>query len=117
MNPNCIERRDSTVVLQALHLMNNGMVHELADVFARRVEADAGIDSARQVDRIYLVALGRKAGADEQGLGVSSLARLTDRWATPAGNGTEPDRAAAAHKALATYCHAILNLAEFLYVD
>ena len=35
MNPNCIERRDSTVAPQALHLMNNGMVRELAEHFAR----------------------------------------------------------------------------------
>jgi hypothetical protein len=116
MNPNCIERRDSTVVLQALHLMNNGMIYELADAFARRVEAEAGTDPARQIARIYLVALGRGPDADEQQLGVSSLARLTDRWATPAGS-APPDRPAAVHRALATYCHAILNSAEFLYVD
>jgi len=34
MNPNCTERRDSTVVLQALHLMNNGMVYELSESLA-----------------------------------------------------------------------------------
>ena len=117
MNPNCIERRDSTVVLQALHLMNNGMVHELADAFARRVESDAGTEPDRQIDRIYLVALGRVAEPDERALGVSSLARLAERWATPTADGAPPDRAAAAHKALATYCHTILNSAEFLYVD
>jgi mono/diheme cytochrome c family protein len=117
MNPNCIERRDSTVVLQALHLMNNGMVHELADAFARRVESEAGTDPARQIDRIYLVALGRAPDADERSLGVSSLARLAERWATPTAGGAVADRAAAAHKALATYCHTILNSAEFLYVD
>ena len=31
MNPNCLERRDSTVAPQALHLMNNGMVQQLAE--------------------------------------------------------------------------------------
>ncbi|MGE5190872.1 MAG: DUF1553 domain-containing protein, partial [Deltaproteobacteria bacterium] len=117
MNPNCIERRDSTVVLQALHLMNNGMVHELADALARRIENEAGTGPARQIDRIYLVALGRAPDAEEQSLGVESLARLTDRWATPAAGSAPPDRSAAAHKALATYCHAIVNSAEFLYVD
>jgi mono/diheme cytochrome c family protein len=117
MNPNCIERRDSTVVLQALHLMNNGMIYELADALARRVETEAGTEAARQIDDIYLVALGRSPDADEQSLGVSSLARLIDRWATPAAGSIPLDRAAAAHKALATYCHAILNSAEFLYVD
>jgi hypothetical protein len=117
MNPNCIERRDSTVVLQALHLMNNGMIHELADAFARSVESDAGSNAERQIDRIYLVALGRAADADERALGVSSLSRLAERWAIPTLGGAPPDRAGAAHKALATYCHTILNSAEFLYVD
>src|SRR5262249_1095161 len=28
MNPNCLERRDSTVAPQALYLMNNGMVQQ-----------------------------------------------------------------------------------------
>ena len=46
MNPNCSRTRDSTVVLQALHLMNNGMVHELAESLARRVEAEAGPHTA-----------------------------------------------------------------------
>ena len=31
MNPNCIERRDSTVAPQALHLLNNAMVDQLAE--------------------------------------------------------------------------------------
>ena len=37
MNPNCSERRNSTVVVQALHLMNSGMIQNLAEDFARRV--------------------------------------------------------------------------------
>ena len=59
MNPNCSDRRDSTVVLQALHLMNNGMVSELAEELACRIESEAGTEPARQIERVYLVALGR----------------------------------------------------------
>jgi len=40
MNPNCLERRDSTVAPQALHLMNNGMVDQLAEQFAQRVSRE-----------------------------------------------------------------------------
>ena len=117
MNPNCSDRRDSTVVLQALHLMNNGMVSELADDLARRIESEAGTDPARQVERLYLVTLGRQPDVAEQSLGLESLSRLTARWAAEPAGGGQPDRILAAHKALATYCHAILNSAEFLYVD
>ena len=58
-NPNCIERRDSTVAPQALYLMNNGMVQQLAEEFARRVIREAGTDPAKQIDRVYLIALSR----------------------------------------------------------
>ena len=117
MNPNCSERRDSTVVLQALHLMNNGMVSELAEDLARRIESEAGIEPARRIEQTYLVALGRPPDAGEQTLGQASLSRLADRWAAETAGAGQPDRVLAAHKALATYCHAILNSAEFLYVD
>jgi hypothetical protein len=117
MNPNCIERRDSTVVLQALHLMNNGMVHELAESLARRVESDAGADVQSQVAQVYLVALGRPPSAEEMETGRSSLARMTERWAAAPTGGAKPDHAEAARKALTTFCHAVLNSAEFLYVD
>jgi hypothetical protein len=116
MNPNCSDRRESTVVLQALHLMNNGMVSELADALARRVETEAVGDAARQIERIYLLAFSRKPDAEELSLGQSTIAKFVDRWlqANPTSGG---DRNEAAHKALATYCHAILNSGEFLYVD
>jgi hypothetical protein len=117
MNPNCSDRRDSTVVLQALHLMNNGMVSELAEELARRIEAEAGTEPDRQIDRLYLVALGRSPDTDEQKLGQASLSKLTERWAAEPTGGGQPDRVQAGHKALATYCHAMLNSAEFLYVD
>ncbi|MBI3862697.1 MAG: DUF1553 domain-containing protein [Planctomycetia bacterium] len=117
MNPNCSDRRDSTVVLQALHLMNNGMVSELAETLARRIESEAGAEPAKQVERLYVVALGRHPDADELALSQSTLASLTDKWASATAAGATPDRAEAARKALATYCHAILNSAEFLYVD
>jgi hypothetical protein len=117
MNPNCSDRRDSTVVLQALHLLNNGMVSDLAEDLARRIASEAGTDPARQIERLYLVALGRAPDGDEQALGQASLTRLTDRWVAEPASGGQPDRVLAAHKALATYCHAILNSAEFLYVD
>lgn len=117
MNPNCIERRDSTVVLQALQLMNMGMVHELADRFASRVIEEAGMDQARQIDRVYLIATSRMPSADEGRIGLESLQELTRQWSiTPAEPG-KPNSAPPAQRALATYCHAIMNSAAFLYVD
>jgi hypothetical protein len=117
MNPNCVQRRDSTVATQALHLMNDGMVHQLADHFARRVEREAGNDPSRQVESVYLIALGRPPGADEKETSLATLARLAGSWGRHLTGAGKPDAVEARHRALATYCHAILNSAEFLYVD
>ncbi len=95
MNPNCLERRDSTVAPQALHLRNNGMVRQLAEAFARRVEREAGKDRGRQVERACWVALGRPPDAREREIGAAALGRLP----------------------LTGYCHTLLNSAGFSYVD
>jgi hypothetical protein len=108
MNPNCVERRDSTVAPQALHLFNNGMVQRLAEAFAERVRREAGADQDRQIERVYLIALSRPPSAEEVRLGREALGRLALQW-TAAGQ-TEA-------KALASYCHAVVNSANFLYVD
>lgn len=117
MNPNCVERRDSVVAPQALHLMNNAMVLELAGHFADRVIQDAGTDPGKQIDRIYAVALSRAPSVDERQLGLDTLEALKRQWAInkldAGGNDAgEPDKLA-----LTDYCHAMLNSAAFLYVD
>src|SRR5205823_13046831 len=73
MNPNCIERRDSTVAPQALHLMNNGVVEQLATEFAKRVRRDAGDDRDKQIDTVYMIALSRPPTAEEKQLGRDAL--------------------------------------------
>src|SRR5262249_368150 len=63
MNPNCLERRDSTVAPQALHLLNNGMVQHLAEQFAQRVSREAAADPARRLEWLYWIALSRPPSA------------------------------------------------------
>jgi mono/diheme cytochrome c family protein len=111
MNPNCLERRESTVAPQALHLMNNGMVHRLAEYFADRVRREAGPDPAMQVEKVYWIALSRPATAAEKEIGLAALHEFKQTWARHAAGGT------ADQKALATFCHAVMNSAAFLYVD
>jgi mono/diheme cytochrome c family protein len=117
MNPNCLERRDSTVAPQALHLTNNGMVQQLAERFAHRVSLEAGADPVRQVERAYLIALSRLPGDEERQIGVDSLAKLAEQWSDNPAAGGKLTREAANLKALTTYCHALMNSASFLYVD
>jgi hypothetical protein len=117
MNPNCIERRDSTVAPQALHLMNNWMVEQLASDFAKRVRRDAGNDRAKQIEQVYLIALSRTPTAEEKKLSLEALETLAGAWEKQLSAKGKPERDEIEQKALATYCHAILNSAAFLYVD
>src|SRR5207302_1387196 len=99
MNPNCVERRDSTVAPQALHLMNNGTVHELAEHFSRRVNREAGTEPAKRVELVYLIALSRHPSADETRIGVDILARLAEQWANHRADAGPPDQDANGLKA------------------
>src|SRR5262249_11222014 len=115
MNPNCLERRESTVAPQALHLMNNGMVQQLAEHFAARVRHEAGADLAKQIEKVYLIALSRPPSDEEKEMGMAALRKFADRWAKHLTAAGKPDRDAAGRKALTTYCHTIMNSAGFLY--
>ncbi|MBI3464412.1 MAG: DUF1553 domain-containing protein [Planctomycetes bacterium] len=122
MNPNCIERPVSTVAPQALHLMNNAWIHDLAVAMADRVIAEAGSDVSRRIDRAYRIALSRPPTPEEIMLGATTLARLTERWtahlmaeAAPPDSASIPQQAAA--RALGNLCHALMNAAEFVNID
>lgn len=117
MGPNCLERNESIVAPQALHLLNNGMVHELAGHFADQVIA-APTDQAEeqalaQIRSVYRLALSRFPMADEQQSALEALSELQAHWRATDGATDE----SAARKALASFCHAIMNSAEFLYID
>jgi hypothetical protein len=115
MNPNCLERRDSIVPTQALYLMNDGLVFELADQFARRVLREAGTDPAKQIDRAFLIALSRSPNADERDVSLKVLSQPlppVQKSSTKAGPpGVTPG------PALTAFCHALVNSAPFLFVD
>jgi hypothetical protein len=117
MGPNCLERNESIVAPQALHLLNNAMVHELARHFADRVfdaEPDQNEEKAQvRIRSVYRLALSRFPTAEEQGAAMEALTKLQARWRITDGATDE----SAARKALASFCHAIMNSAEFLYID
>ena len=125
MNPNCIERRDSMVAPQALHLMNNAMVLDLAGKFATRVIREAGSEASKQIETIYWIALSRPPSDEELQIGLEMLSKLnTDGskqlsgsgQADAAPNSTSNDETVQS-KSLTAYCHAIMNSASFLFVD
>ena len=80
LNPNCIERSDSIVALQALHLLNNSRIHQLSRFFAARIRRDVGEDPDAQIKRAWLLAFGQHPTADELSLTGKSLDELTTEW-------------------------------------
>jgi cytochrome c553/mono/diheme cytochrome c family protein len=117
MNPNCLSRSDSLVALQALHLLNDTTIRELAGHLARRVTTAAGEAPADQVRQLYLIALSRPPTTEEASLSLDALCRLTEAWqAQDAAAGT-PGQQDASFRALTTLCHTVVNSAMFLYVD
>jgi hypothetical protein len=91
----CPRRAASTHALQALELLNGPTSHRLADAFARRLEREAGSDHARQIERAYLLAVGREPTERENQLAMKFLEK-------------QPLRA---------FALAVFNLNAFLYVD
>ena len=102
MNPACLDRTESIVATQALHLLNNGMVDDLAGYFAERVQRDAGDTPAAQIERAYWLAAGRAPSAEERSVSLEAMREFA---------------AAGAGRALKKFCHTLLNSAAFLYID
>jgi len=120
MNPNCLDRRDSLVAPQALHLMNNGMVRQLAEAMARRVIKEAGDDCERQVELVSLYVAGKPLSSLEKQISLEGMQAFLAAWATheSKSQSTSPEDIAAVRiKALTEYCHAVLNSAAFLFID
>jgi hypothetical protein len=103
-------RAVSTVSPQALALMNNEFVLQQAGYFAERVAKEAGEDRRAQVVRAFKIALGRQPNAKEMEWSLSFLRAQTEGYAQR--NSEKPEAAA-----LRDFCHAVINLNEFVYLD
>jgi hypothetical protein len=103
-NEACSRRFETTTAPQALMLLNDKLYADHARRFAGRVTAEAGNDPDEAIEHAYLVALSRKPTSEER----AAARRFLDTQAKKAGGPKE---------ALADFCHALLNLNEFVYVD
>ena len=117
LNPNCVKRSQSMVTSQALQLWNSQLARKSARHFAGRVIDAVGSDLESQVEQVYLAALSRWPTATEKAVALREIGQLDRHWAehlesdTPA----EPRRSRARWLALSTFCHAMLNSAEFIF--
>jgi hypothetical protein len=121
MIPNCVERPDSTVASQALHLFNDTMIRSLADSFAERVAREAGKQPYKQIERSYQLAMGRMPSDAEREIGLAALEELTRLWRLrrqePGTTDKTSKKTPPSQRALSTYCHTLLNSAGFLFID
>ncbi len=102
----CGQRDSTTVAPQALTLMNNRFVHEQSEALAKRIEKLEG--EASQIAFAWRLAFARNPSAIEAKTAADHLTKQRANFG---------DRKDAAHRAIASLCHVLLNANEFLYVD
>ena len=119
MTPNCTERRRSNVATQALHMFNGSISWELSKFMAGRIIDEAGNDRAKQVEQVYLRAYSRPPNPAEIETAKAAIADFEKQWPDRLSrdNSEAPHAAQSQWLALANLCHAILNSAEFSFID
>jgi hypothetical protein len=110
MNPNCLARSESLVAPQALHLLNDTGVRDLARQAAEQA-LKAGGDQG--LDQLVRQLVGRVPTDAERGLLQAHRQELANAWRQQPGVPADQ----ADQQALQTLAHALLNSALFLYVD
>ncbi|MEX0676567.1 MAG: DUF1549 and DUF1553 domain-containing protein [Pirellulales bacterium] len=114
----CSRRNVSTVAPQALALLNNDFVHAESAALAKRVRREAGEVETAQIEHAWWLALSRAPSESERASALGHLQtqckNLAERAAAE-GKSISDDEARG--PALASLCHVLLNLNEFIYVD
>lgn len=116
--PDCsgiVERRTESIVApQALFMMNDPLMMDLAKGLAAHVERDAaGPDQRERIRRLYEITLGRPPADVEMEVGLKFLEEVDENTR----HAKSPTLAASATEQWVRYCHLILCTNEFLYVD
>jgi hypothetical protein len=118
----CPRRSVTTVAPQALQLLNNKFVAGQSALFADRVRNEAGSDPAAEIRRAFQLALGRPPEPRENQAAQTFLERQKqyhlNQTQALLEKGTDPALIAPPEKAaLVDFCHSLLNINEFVYVN
>ena len=97
---------------QSLVLLNDEFVREQSRRFADRVRNEASANPRDRINRAVWIALGRAPSAREVEEGTAFVLSQEQLLVTEGG---VPD--VARREALADFCHVLMNLSEFVYVD
>ncbi len=122
MSPNCIDRSESTVAPQALHLMNNQVIQQLAVAFADRLHRESITAPDELIEYACRLTLGRNPNEKERTLLIFMQNELVEAWhdtiADQQPELPEDQQTRLAHqRALETLCHTLFNSASLLFVD
>jgi mono/diheme cytochrome c family protein len=112
----CERRIPTTVAPQALQLLNGQFTNEQAAAFALRVRREAAATFQAQAERAWWLALCRPPTEIQLREAVTFLDEQRELHRRRLADG--PDRDSRAEiSALTDFCHVLLNLNEFVYVD
>jgi hypothetical protein len=103
------QRSVTTVPTQALALMNSPFVRRQAEKLASRIKPSDGAPLSSAIDRGYRIAFGRAPTEPEQ----ARMQAFLDQQRMALG----ADTAETTDKALVEFCHVLLCLNEFVYID
>jgi hypothetical protein len=109
---NCLARDESAVPLQSLVMLNDALLAEQADEFARRIERCGAKTADAQIELAFRTALARRPTAAERAT-CHELVEAQTKGSLAAGSTPE----AAARTALVQVCHVLFNTSEFLYAE
>lgn len=102
------DREESTVAPQALTLLNSPVVRDFATKFARRARGDDGAPLDEAIETAYRIALARPPSAEERG----TMLAFIDQQTKSRGGGANAES-----MAFRDFCHLLLCMNEFVYVD
>ena len=117
--PNCTERRESNVAPQALQMMNGAAALEHVRYLAGRLIDELPAKTAGQISAAYERILSRPPTTAEARMAAQDLTALEEHWFAQLDETryVGPRVAAARWMALGSFAHALLNSAEFVYID
>lgn len=103
------ERVSTTVPTQSLTMMNSPFVRQQAEKLAQRIRPAQDAPPSAAVDAAYRIALGRSPSEAER----TRMTTFIDEQTQAIGG----DAGQARDRALVEFCHALICLNEFVYVD
>ncbi len=117
MDPNCDQRRSSTVATQSLMLMNSDFIQQSAADFAERVIREVGSEPGEQAELVWQIAYGRLPEPTEREAAVEFLNQQSTSFQSRSSESESSDEIDSNAEALSTLCQMVLGSNAFLYVD